>query len=138
MEIIAPSPIGITPMLRCPTSIDFESTPWGNLRGDPGLARRLRGIWNLVTAPPTCGCGSVGDDGGYLMKRSTTLVTTLFALASFPLLAQQPPPDTQPTRPAAQQPSGTEPASPTSPAASQQAPPIEMSSVNGELVSKLD
>jgi hypothetical protein len=72
------------------------------------------------------------------MKRSTTLVTTLFALASFPLLAQQPPPDTQPTRPAAQQPSGTEPASPTSPAASQQAPPIEMSSVNGELVSKLD
>ncbi len=74
------------------------------------------------------------------MKTSTTLVTTLFALASFPLLGQQPPPpDTQPTRPAAQQPSGTESASPTSPAAaSQQAPTIEMSSVNGELVSKLD
>ena len=73
------------------------------------------------------------------MKTSTTLVTTLFALASFPLLAQQPPPDSQPNRPAAQQnPAGTEPASPNSPAASPEAPAIEMSPVSGELVSKLD
>jgi hypothetical protein len=73
------------------------------------------------------------------MKTGTTLVTTLFTLASFPLLAQQPPPDTQPTRPATQQnPAGAEPASPNSPAPVTQAPAIEMSSVNGELVSKLD
>ena len=73
------------------------------------------------------------------MKTGTTLVTTLFALASFPLLAQQPPPASQPNRPATQQnPSGTEPASPNSPSASPEAPAIEMSPVNGELVSKLD
>ena len=74
------------------------------------------------------------------MKTGTTLVTTLFALASFPLLAQQPPPDSQPSRPATtrQNPAGTEPASPNSPAASPEAPVIEMSPVNGELLSKLD
>ena len=74
------------------------------------------------------------------MKTGTTLVSTLFALASFPLLAQQPPPASQPpNRPAAQQnPAGTEPASPNSPAASPEAPAVEMSPVNGELVSKLD
>ena len=33
------------------------------------------------------------------MKTGTTLVTTLFALASFPLVAQQPPPDSQPKDP---------------------------------------
>jgi hypothetical protein len=73
------------------------------------------------------------------MKRSTTLVTTLFALASFSLMAQQPPPTSQPNSPATQQsPSDTEPASPNSPSASREAPAIEMSPVNGELVSKLD
>ena len=74
------------------------------------------------------------------MKTGTTLVTTLFALASFPLLAQQPPPDSQPSRPATtrQNPAGTEPASPNRPAASSEATAIEMSPVNGELVSKLD
>ena len=73
------------------------------------------------------------------MKTGTTLVSTLFALASFPLLAQQSPPASQPNRPAAQQnPAGTEPASPNSPAASPEAPAVEMSPVNGELVSKLD
>jgi hypothetical protein len=73
------------------------------------------------------------------MKTGTTLVTTLFALASFPLVAQQPPPDSQPNRPPTQQnPAAAEPGSPNSPAASPQAPAIEMSSVNGELVSKLD
>jgi hypothetical protein len=74
------------------------------------------------------------------MKTGTTLVTTLFALASFPLLAQQPPPESQPSRPATQQnPAGANPASPNSPAASSpETPAIEMSPVNGELVSKLD
>jgi len=73
------------------------------------------------------------------MKTGTTLVTTLFALASFPLLAQQPPPASQPTRPATQQnPSATEPASPNNPAASPETPAIEMSPVKGELVSTLD
>jgi hypothetical protein len=72
------------------------------------------------------------------MKTRTPLATTLFALASFPLMAQQSPPASQPNRPPTQQnPSGTEPASPNSPAASP-APAIEMSPVNGELVSKLD
>jgi hypothetical protein len=73
------------------------------------------------------------------MKTRTPLATTLFALASFPLIAQQPPPSSQPNRPATQQnPSGAEPASPNSPAASPQAPAIEMSPVKGELVSTLD
>jgi hypothetical protein len=54
------------------------------------------------------------------MKKSTAFVTTLFALASFPLLAQQPP--------AANQPPPSNPAAPT----------VEMSPVTGELVSKLD
>jgi hypothetical protein len=72
-------------------------------------------------------------------KTGTTLVTTLFALASFPLMAQQPPPASQPDRPATQQsPSGTEQASPTSLAASAETPAIELSPVKGELVSKLD
>jgi hypothetical protein len=73
------------------------------------------------------------------MKRGTTLVTTLFALASFSLVAQQPPPASQPNRPATQQnPSGAEPASPNSPSETREASAIEMSPVNGELVSKLD
>jgi hypothetical protein len=80
------------------------------------------------------------------MKTSTALVTTLFTL-SFPLLAQQPPPATQPNPPAAQQnPPGTMPGQQTStmpgqqnsPAATPAAPAIELSPVNGELVSKLD
>lgn len=74
------------------------------------------------------------------MKTRTALAMTLFALASFPLLAQQPPPPaSQPNTPATQQNRpGTEPASPNSSAASSEAPAIEMSPVNGELVSKLD
>jgi len=76
------------------------------------------------------------------MKTGTALVTTLLALGSFSLLAQQPPPANQPNSPATQQtppanPPATSPASPAanSPAA---APAVEMSPVNGELVSKLD
>ena len=69
------------------------------------------------------------------MKPGTTLVTTLFALASYPLLAQQPPPAGQPTSPSAQQqdPSSTVPGTQTSQVAA-----VEMSPVKGELVSKLD
>ena len=70
------------------------------------------------------------------MKSRTTLVTTLFTLASFPLLAQQPPPASQPAT--QQNPAGAEPASPNSPAAAPQVPAIELSPVSGELVSKLD
>src|SRR5260370_21139878 len=73
------------------------------------------------------------------MKTGTTLVTTLFALTTFPLMAQQPPPASQPDRPATRQnPPGADPASPTSQAASPEAPAVELSPVNGELVSKLD
>lgn len=73
------------------------------------------------------------------MKTRTVLATTLFALASFPLVAQQPPPAGQQETPATQQnPTATEPASPNSSAASSQAPAVEMSPVTAELVSKLD
>jgi hypothetical protein len=58
------------------------------------------------------------------MKTGTAFVTTLFALASFALPAQQPSPANQPQ--------------PGSPAAGTEAPAAEMSPVNGELVSKLD
>jgi hypothetical protein len=58
------------------------------------------------------------------MKTGAAFVTTLFALASFPLLAQQPPPANQ--------------APPSSAAASTAAPAVEMSPINGELVGKLD
>jgi hypothetical protein len=71
------------------------------------------------------------------MKTGTALVTTLFAMASFPLLAQQPPPAGQPASPATQQtPSGTSPQS--SQAAAPETAAAEMSPVSGELVSKLD
>jgi hypothetical protein len=71
------------------------------------------------------------------MKTGTALVTTLFAMASFPLLAQQPPPAGEPASPATQQtPSGTSPQS--SQAAAPETAAAEMSPVSGELVSKLD
>ncbi len=73
------------------------------------------------------------------MKTCTPLVTGLFALASFPLWAQQPPPANQPSSPANQQsPSSTEPAPPSSSSMSPEAPTAPMSPVNGQLVSKLD
>ncbi|HMF63741.1 MAG TPA: hypothetical protein VK608_06600 [Edaphobacter sp.] len=76
------------------------------------------------------------------MKTGTMLATTLFALASFPLLAQQPPPANQTDSPATQEnPPAT--AAPNSSAASPEASApetsgVEMSPVNAELVSKLD
>jgi len=71
------------------------------------------------------------------MKTGTALVTTLFAMASFPLLAQQPPPGSQPASPATQQtPSGTSPQS--SQAAAPETAAAGMSPVNAELISKLD
>jgi len=79
------------------------------------------------------------------MKTGTALATTLFALASFPLLAQQPPPANQPDSPTTQQnPPATESAPPNSSAmspgasAASETSVVEMSPVNGELVSKLD
>jgi hypothetical protein len=70
------------------------------------------------------------------MKTGTAFVTTLFALASVPFLAQQPPTATQPP-PAQQPPAATQPP-PGNPAASPASPAVEMSPVSGELVSKLD
>lgn len=74
------------------------------------------------------------------MKKGTALATALFALASFPLLAQQSTPATPPDSPAAQQnPPSAAPAPPSSPAATQAtAVPVEFRPVNAELVSKLD
>jgi hypothetical protein len=78
-------------------------------------------------------------DGGFFMKLNTTLATTVFAIASFPLLAQQSPGANQPDSPATQQnASGTEQATPDSAAATSAASAVEMSPINGELVSKLD
>jgi hypothetical protein len=72
------------------------------------------------------------------MKSGTAFVATLFALVSFPLLAQQPPPG-NPTSPANQQSSpGTEQTPQYSQAPSSKTSTAEMSPVNGELVSKLD
>lgn len=71
------------------------------------------------------------------MKTCTALVTGLFALASFPLWAQQAPPADRPNSPATQQ-NPAEAAPPTSSSASAAAATAEMSPVNGELVSKLD
>lgn len=76
------------------------------------------------------------------MRTRTTLVTTLFAMASFTLVAQQSPatdqqPDSPPTR---QNPASTAPATPDSQDANTAAaaPSAPMSPVSGELVSKLD
>jgi hypothetical protein len=71
------------------------------------------------------------------MKTCTALVTGLFAVASFPLWAQQAPPADRPNSPATQQ-SPAEAAPPTSSSASAASATAEMSPVNGELVSKLD
>jgi len=79
------------------------------------------------------------------MNKRPVLATALFTLASFPLLAQQSSPATQqPTQqssPAAQQePSQSAPATPsqTAEAAAQSSAPLQLSPVQGELVSKLD
>jgi len=78
------------------------------------------------------------------MKKSTALATALFALASFPLLAQQPTPATQPANPpdspaAQQNPPSTAQAPPSSPAATPEpAAAVDFRPVTVELVSKLD
>jgi hypothetical protein len=71
------------------------------------------------------------------MKTCTALVTGLFAVASFPLWAQQAPPPAPPNSPATQQ-NPTEAAPTTSSSASAPAATAPMSPVNGELVNKLD
>jgi hypothetical protein len=71
------------------------------------------------------------------MKTRTALATSLFALASSPLWAQQPSPANQQDSPAAQQsPSSTAPSYSSS--AAPAAPTAPMSPVNGELTQKLD
>ena len=73
------------------------------------------------------------------MKRSASLVTSLFALASFPLLAQQSAPTGSPDSPATQQSApAAQSASPSAPAASSAAATAPMSSISGELEGKLD
>ena len=73
------------------------------------------------------------------MKTGTALATALFALASFPLWAQQPSsPASQPTPATQQNPPGAMPATPSTPAAAPETSAVEMSPVNGELLSKLD
>ena len=69
--------------------------------------------------------------------KNTALVTIVFAMASFPLLAQQSPSASQPASPAVRQsPSGAMP--PSQAAAPETTAAAAMSSVNGELISKLD
>ena len=72
------------------------------------------------------------------MKTCTALITSLFALASLPLWAQQSPPANQPNSPSTQQtPSNAEPAPANGSSASPQAS-TPMSPVDGELENKLD
>jgi hypothetical protein len=123
--------------VRWRVAIGFESGVWGNLRGSswrlPDIAQfgtmlacclgprdRVADVWMRLC----------GIERRNFMKKSTALVTTVFAMASFPLLAQQSAPASPETQ---QSPSSTMPQS--SQAA---APVVEMSPVNGELVSKLD
>jgi len=79
------------------------------------------------------------------MKTRTTLVTTLFAMASLTLVAQQSPSTSQPDQqtdspPTRQNPASTAPATPDSQDTNtaSAAPSAPLSPVNGELVSKLD
>ncbi len=73
--------------------------------------------------------------GGLFVKIGTAFVTTVFALVSFSLSAQQQPSTTnQSNSPTAQQPSSE----PAAPANSQGSSTATMSPVNGELVSTLD
>jgi hypothetical protein len=73
------------------------------------------------------------------MKSSKALLATLFAVTSFPLLAQQPSAADQPSNsPTQQSPSAAEPTQQGSEAASPTAPAIELSPVSGELIGKLD
>ena len=78
------------------------------------------------------------------MKSGTALAASLLALASFPLLAQQPAPATSPANPpdspaAQQNPPSTAPAPQNSPAATQAtAVAVEFRPVTAQLVSKLD
>jgi hypothetical protein len=74
----------------------------------------------------------------FSMKTGTMLATTLFAMTSFPLLAQQSPATSQPDNPAQQSPSGTETTAPRSPSTTPAASAAEMSPISGELISKLD
>ncbi len=71
------------------------------------------------------------------MKTGTALVTTLFAVASFSLVAQQPRPAGQPASPATQQPPSSTPPQ-SGAAAAPETAAVEMSPVSGELVGKLD
>src|SRR4030081_3055837 len=113
------------------------STAWGNLAGDSWICL----VWHdacevsgTSVIAPRVWMRQCGIHGGFLMKPGTTLATTLFALASYPLLAQQPPPAGQPTSPAAQQqnPPGT--ATQNSQAAVPETPAVELSPVKGELI----
>jgi hypothetical protein len=70
--------------------------------------------------------------------KTNVLVTTLFAIASFPLLAQQPSQPSQRQNPATQNPQAADPASPNGPDARPQVPAVQLSPVNVELVSTLD
>jgi hypothetical protein len=73
------------------------------------------------------------------MKTGTGLATTLFALVSFPLLAQQSSRTNQTDRTATRQNSeAAEQAAANGPAGAQPTAEVQLSPVNGELVSKLD
>lgn len=77
------------------------------------------------------------------MNTRTTLVTTLLAMASFTLVAQQSPATSQPDQqsdspPTRQNPASTAPAATDSQDATAAASSAPLSPVNGELVSKLD
>jgi hypothetical protein len=129
------------PVVRCPMSIGSKSILWSNLEETYGLVRFGTALAKYLEPRDRRGSAYAtvrGTDGGYLMKTGIALVTTLFTLASFPLLAQQPSPASQPNPTTQQSPPSAEPGTQDSPTASPEAAAVEMSPVNGELVSKLD
>lgn len=72
------------------------------------------------------------------MKSSKALLATLFAVTSFPLLAQQPSAADQPSSPTQQTPSAAEPMPQGSQSAGPSTAAVELSPVSGELIGKLD
>ena len=139
----------ITPIPRLQAPIGSKSTAWSILRRDLRFGTTLAQYLEPRDRVTNVKMRKCGNRRRIFMKTGTTLATALFALASLPLLAQQPPPANQPNSPATQP--STPPATPQNPpsaqpAASSAASPetaaapatAEMSPVNGELVSKLD
>jgi hypothetical protein len=70
-------------------SADLESCQLCAAERQSTQSQRVRAICAEIRALARRLRGSVGTDGGFFVKMGPRLVTTLSALASLPLLAQQ-------------------------------------------------